>query len=97
MALQFMFGIYFHELQSSDIVVHCYIAHSVKYSFSLSLCNKDTQIWREYCTLTGYVLVYTINVSTMKHEENYFMANTCEAHSVQPCIGMVQPLVNKIW
>jgi hypothetical protein len=35
--------------------------------------------------------VYTINVSTRKHEENYFMDNTSEARSVQPCIGMVQP------
>jgi hypothetical protein len=39
--------------------------------------------------------VYTINVSTMKHEENYFMDNTCEAHSVQQCIGMVQPFTEQ--
>lgn len=40
--LQFMFGIYCHVLQSSHILVR-YIAHCVKCSFSLSLCNKDTQ------------------------------------------------------
>lgn len=90
-----MFGIYFHALQSSDILVHCYIAHGVKCSFSLSLCNKDAQILREYCTLTGYVLVYTINVSAMKHEENYFIDNICVAHSVQPSIGMVQPFTKQ--
>jgi len=41
--------------------------------------------------------VYTINVSTMKHEENDFMDNTREAHSVQPSIGMVQPFTKQHW
>jgi hypothetical protein len=97
MTLQFLFGIYCHGLQSSDILVHCYIDHGVQCFFSLCLCNKDTQIWREYCSLTGYVSVYTINVSTMKHEENYFVDNTCEAHSVQPCIGMVLPFTEQVY
>jgi hypothetical protein len=89
-----MFGIYCHVLQSSDILVR-YVAHCVKCSFSLSLFNKDTQDLKRI-TLRGYVVVYTINVSTMKHEENYFMDNTSEARSVQPCIGMVQPFT-KLW
>lgn len=34
----------------------------------------------------------------MKHEENYFTDNTSEAaHSIQPCIGMVQPFTKQHW